>query len=44
MSLQQDIDNLVDAICNTYYSGGPMHIVLLVVLKNLCSFYILEKS
>ena len=28
MSLQQDIDNLVDAICNTYYSGGPMHIVL----------------
>lgn len=28
MSLQQDIDNLVDAIYNIYYVGGPMHIVL----------------
>lgn len=28
MSLQQDIDNLVDAIYNIYYAGGPMHIVL----------------
>ena len=28
MSLQQDIDNLVDAIYNIYYAGGPLHIVL----------------
>lgn len=28
MSLQQDIDNLVDAIYNIYYVGGPIHIVL----------------
>ena len=28
MSLQQDIDNLVDAIYNIYYAGGPSHIVL----------------
>ena len=28
MSLQQDIDNLVDAIYNIHYDGGPMHIVL----------------
>lgn len=28
MSLQQDIDNLVDAIYNIYYAAGPMHIVL----------------
>ena len=28
MCLQQDIDNLVDAIYNIYYVGGPMHIVL----------------
>lgn len=28
MSLQQDIDNLIDAICNIHYTGGPMHIVL----------------
>lgn len=28
MNLQQDIDNLVDAIYNIYYAGGPLHIVL----------------
>ena len=28
MSLQQHIDNLVDAIYNKHYAGGPMHIVL----------------
>lgn len=29
MSLQQDIDNLVDVIYDiSYYAGGPMHIVL----------------
>ena len=28
MSLQQDIDNLVDALYNIHYDGGPMHIVL----------------
>ena len=26
--LQQDIDNLVDVICDKYYAGGPLHIVL----------------
>jgi hypothetical protein len=26
--LQQDIDNLVDVICDKYYAGGPLHLVL----------------
>lgn len=28
MSLQEDIDNLVDAIGDKYYCGGPVHIIL----------------
>ena len=28
MSLQQDINNLVDLIDDKYYNGGPLHIVL----------------
>ena len=28
MISQKDIDNLVDVICDRYWSGGPLHIVL----------------
>ena len=28
MRLKQDIKNLIDTICNVYYTGGPLHIVL----------------
>ncbi len=28
MSLQEDIDNLIDAIGDKYYCGGPVHIIL----------------